>query len=390
MAKSKKVQFVDLEQVGPGTPAGRYLRLFWTPVIRARDLPPGKAKPVEILGEKFTAYRSEDGVPHIVAYRCPHRGSPLSLGWVEGDTLRCRYHGWRYDCTGQCVEQPNEDKPFSQKVKMPSYPTKEYAELIFAYFGEGEPPPFKNYPDFDLPGVIVADPPEILPCTFWNKLDNDHSHVPWVHRATAIRKGRNDYLVIRKEAVEETAYGYISTRSVKGEEVDFKDTAYFFMPCARQFWAPTRAKGFEGRNLGDTKMTWCLPVNDETFVSFDVTHTPLEGKEAEAYAESRYTQQEAEAETRWDIAKKIIAGEMTPEDIPDEIGAYTCFAIEDYAVQVGQGPIAGRSQEHLGSTDVKVILIRRMWLREVNAMMEGKPLKEWKIPTEPFTSQINI
>jgi 5,5'-dehydrodivanillate O-demethylase len=358
--------------------------------MRKRDLPAGRAKPIEILSEKFTAYRSEDGVAHIVAYRCPHRGTPLSLGWIEGDTIRCRYHGWRYDGTGQCVEQPNEDKPFSDKVKLRSYPTREYAELIFAYFGEGDPPPFRTYPDFDGPGVTIADPPEILPCTFWNKIDNDHSHVPWVHRATALRKGREDYLIMRKERVEETPYGYISTRSVAGEEVGFKDTAYFFMPNARQFWAPTRAKGFEGRNLGDSKMTWCLPINDGTFVSFDVTHTPLEGEEAQIYAESRYSQQEAEAETRWDLAEKILAGEMTPEDIPDEIGAYTSFAIEDYATQVGVGSIAGRGPEILGSTDVKVALVRRLWLREVNALMEGKPLTEWKIPTEPFVKLENV
>ncbi len=186
--------------------------------------------------------------------------------------------------------------------------------------------------------------------------------------------------------MEETDYGYISTRSVRGEDVDFKNTAFFFMPCARQFWAPTRAKGYEGRNLGDTKMTWCYPVNDATFVSFDVTHTPLEGEEAERYAESRYTQQEAENETRWDMAEKILAGKMTPEDIPDEVSAYTSFSIEDYVIQVGQGQLAGRGKEYFGSTDVRVTLLRQMWLREVSALVAGKPLTEWKIPTEPFTA----
>jgi 5,5'-dehydrodivanillate O-demethylase len=383
-----KLQFSDLEKVGPGTPAGRYLRTFWQPLIRAQDVPPGRAKPVEMLAETFTVYRGEDGACRVFEYRCPHRGSPLSLGWVEGNAIRCRYHGWKFDALGQCIEQPAEEKPFCARIKARTYPARDYAGLIFAYLGEDEPPPFRRYPDFDRPGVIVADPPEILPCTFWNKLDNDHAHVPWVHRATALRKGRNDYLVIRKEEVRETPYGYISTRAVKGEAVDFRDTAYFFMPNARQFWARTRAKGFEGRNLGDTKMTWTLPVNDTKFVSFDVTHTPLQGEEARTYAESRARQQESESETRWDLAEKILAGEMTPEDIPDEIGAYTSFSIEDYVTQVGQGPIAGRSLEHLGGTDVKVTLLRRLWLREVSALMEGRPLTEWQIPSVPFTEMV--
>lgn len=381
-----ELTFADLEPVGPGTPAGRYFRRFWVPVIRARDLKPGQAKPVEILGEKFTAYRGDDGTSRLAEFRCAHRGTQMSLGWVEGDGLRCRYHGWRYDGTGRCVEQPNEDRPFCGKVRLRMYPAREYAGLVFAYLGNGEAPPFRHYPDFDLPGVIVADPPEVLPCSFWNRLDNDHAHVPWVHRATAIRKGRNDYLVLRKEAVQETPYGYISTRSVDGEPVDFRDTAYFFMPNARQFWAPTRAKGFEGRpGLGDTKMTWTVPVNDNAFVAFDVTHTPLTGAEGDAYQESRYRQQEAEAETRWDLGESILAGEMTPEDIPEELSAYTAFSIEDYATQVGMGPVRGRGKEHLGSTDVKVVLLRRLWLREVTALLKDKPLTEWKIPKEPFT-----
>ena len=388
MTANGKLQFSDLEAVGPGTPAGRYLRLFWQPLMRAQELRPGQAKPVEMLGEMFTAYRDENGTCHIAEYRCPHRGSPLFLGWVEGDGLRCRYHGWKFDGSGQCIEQPAEEKPFCERIRFRTYPSREYAGLIFAYLGDGAAPPFRHYPDFDRAGAIVADPPEVLPCTFWNKMDNDHAHVPWVHRATALRKGRNDYLVIRKEEVRETPYGYISTRSLQGAPVDFRDTAYFFMPNARQFWAKTRAKGFEGRNLGDTKMTWTVPVNDAKFVSFDVTHTPLEGEEAKAYLASRADQQEAEHETRWQLAEKILAGEMTPEDIPDEIGAYTSFSIEDYVTQVGQGSIARRTREHLGGTDVKVTLLRRLWLREVAALLEARPLTEWQIPTEPFTELV--
>jgi len=131
-------------------------------------------------------------------------------------------------------------------------------------------------------------------------------------------------------------------------------------------------------------MTWTVPVNDGSHVAFDVTYTPLEGEEAIAFAASRYEQQEAEAETRWDLAEAVLAGKMTLEDLPDEMSHYTSHTIEDYATQVGQGPIAGRSKEHLASVDVKTVLLRRMWLREVNAMLEGRPLTDWKIPAEPF------
>ena len=404
MARREKLEFADLEPVGPGTPAGRYLRLFWQPVMRAKDLAPGRAKPLEILGEKFTLYRGEDGTPHVVAQRCPHRGTPLSLGWVEGDTLRCRYHGWRFDGTGQCVEQPNEDRPFCDKVRMPTHPTREYAGLIFAFLGEGDPPPFVRYPDLDRPGVIIADPVEVLPCGYWNRFDNDHGHRHWVHRATALRKNRRDILVLHHEAAEATPYGWRGIRLVKGRDGDAETSlgevlkgekeaaessmglakvTHWFMPNARMLFQRTRAKGFEGRELWDTKIVWTVPVNDAAHAAFDVTHTPVEGAEAEAYVRSR-SEQEAEAETRWDLAEKILAGEMTVEDLPADMSGYTSFTIEDYVTQVGQGPIAGR-EECLALGDEGPIFHRRLWLREVGALLEGRPLTEWRIPAEPFT-----
>jgi 5,5'-dehydrodivanillate O-demethylase len=66
------------------------------------------------------------------------------------------------------------------------------------------------------------------------------------------------------------------------------------------------------------------------------------------------------------------------------MGAYTSFAIEDYVTQVGMGPLKARSHEFLAATDVKVALQRRMWLREVNALVEGRPLKDWALPNEPL------
>jgi 5,5'-dehydrodivanillate O-demethylase len=385
MASASDLKFADLEQVGPGTPAGRYLRLFWQPVFRARDLPNGKARPLEILGEKFTLYRGEDGIARITGFRCAHRGTQLSLGWVEGDSLRCRYHGWKFDGAGQCVEQPNEDKPFCARVKIPTYPACEYAGLVFAYFGEDTPPTFPLYPNLEVPGVVVTDPAEIIPCSFWNRLDNDVSHIPWVHRATALRKGRPDYMVSRGEVMQETPYGWISNRTLKGNNSgamrDLPQTAYYFMPQLLQFSVRTRARGFEDRNLWDTKLTWTVPINDGAFVAFDVTHTPLAGEEARAYAASRSGQQEPETESRWDLAKRVLAGEMTLEEIPDELSAYTSFEIEDYVTQVGQGSIAERGREQLARTDAKPLMIRRLWLREIRALLEGSSLTEWQIPS---------
>src|SRR4051794_10904570 len=84
----------EFAHVGPGTIAGRYLRTFWQPIAVASEIEPGRALPLRMLGEDFTIYRGEGGTPHVVAFRCAHRGTQLSTGWVEGDEIRCFYHGW--------------------------------------------------------------------------------------------------------------------------------------------------------------------------------------------------------------------------------------------------------------------------------------------------------
>src|SRR6266540_3314547 len=99
-SRRDQVDFTDFSHTGPGTLAGRYLRLFWQPVYRLQDLPAGRAVPIRIMSEDLTLYRGEGGQPHLVASRCAHRGTQLSSGWVEADCIRCLYHGWKYDGSG--------------------------------------------------------------------------------------------------------------------------------------------------------------------------------------------------------------------------------------------------------------------------------------------------
>jgi 5,5'-dehydrodivanillate O-demethylase len=91
------------------------------------------------MSEDFTLYRGESGAPHLVGFRCAHRGTQVTVGWVEGDEIRCRYHGWKFGPDGQCTEQPGEPEPFCEKIRIKSYPTREYLGLIFAYLAHPVP-----------------------------------------------------------------------------------------------------------------------------------------------------------------------------------------------------------------------------------------------------------
>src|SRR5437870_4926246 len=97
-------EWEDLVRTGPGTPMGTLLRRSWQPIALSHELAAGRALPARIMGEELTVYRGTSGKPYVVAGRCAHRGTRLHTGWVEGECLRCFYHGWKYDGFGQCVE----------------------------------------------------------------------------------------------------------------------------------------------------------------------------------------------------------------------------------------------------------------------------------------------
>ncbi|MGH7033506.1 MAG: Rieske 2Fe-2S domain-containing protein, partial [Stellaceae bacterium] len=87
----------DVAHTWPGTLAGLFIRRFWQPIARSMDLEVGWPQRIELLGEHFTVYRGETGQAHVVQDACPHRQTRLFLGWVEGECIRCFYHGWKFD-----------------------------------------------------------------------------------------------------------------------------------------------------------------------------------------------------------------------------------------------------------------------------------------------------
>lgn len=87
------------------------------------------------------------------------------------DCIYCFYHGWKYDLSGQCVEQPGEDAAFTSKIKIRSYSTEEYLGLIFAFLGDGAAPPLPRYSDLDASAIVDVLLSEEWPCNYFNRLD---------------------------------------------------------------------------------------------------------------------------------------------------------------------------------------------------------------------------
>jgi phenylpropionate dioxygenase-like ring-hydroxylating dioxygenase large terminal subunit len=153
-----------------------------------------RAKPVaeRLLGDDVVFFRA-NGRAFALANRCPHRGTPLSLGKSHFPrTLSCAYHGWTFDVTGQCVGALLEgpDAVIPRKARVRSYPVEERAGLIWVYMGEGDAPPVEE----DVPELLLS--PEMTRITKrvdwksnWRPIvENfvDPLHALYLHRGTPL------------------------------------------------------------------------------------------------------------------------------------------------------------------------------------------------------------
>lgn len=372
--RNSRLSYREMVLTGPGTLAGRYMRMFWHPVYRAEDLKPGEAKPIRIMSEDFTLYRGESGSPHLVDYRCPHRGAQLSAGWVEGECIRCMYHGWLYDSSGQCIEQPAEEKPFAKKIRIRSYPTQEYLGLIFAYLGEGEPPQMARYPHLESEGYLEVLPVQVWPCNFFQRTDNngDTAHVSFVHRGgyhgTGVRSGTP------KIAKVESDWGTTGYATFPG---GWTNVFQFVMPNAYILRNPSPDPEFPW----DDRMQWDVPLDDGQSLQFRIRLVPVTGEAAREYKERRAAEAAEDQMSVTELGQAVLSGRIRFQDMEN----YMCDKIalvhaQDYVAQVGQGPVTDRSKEHLGRPDAGVILFRKIWERELRALKEWRRLKKWALP----------
>jgi renierapurpurin 18,18'-hydroxylase len=106
----------------------------WYPVAWSDEIKPGKLLACGFAGQPIVLYRGRSGAIHALEDRCAHRQVPLSQGMVEGETLRCGYHGWRYDCAGACVDVPYLGRAdLINGVR--SYPVRDVDGMVFVFPG---------------------------------------------------------------------------------------------------------------------------------------------------------------------------------------------------------------------------------------------------------------
>jgi 5,5'-dehydrodivanillate O-demethylase oxygenase subunit len=358
-----------LSQTGPTTDMGKLLRRFWQPIAVSHAVKAGEAVPLRALGEDLTLYRGESGTAHLVGGRCAHRLTVLHTGWVQGEEIRCIYHGWKYAGSGQCTEAPAEGAAAAARIRIAGYPVHEYCGLVFAYLGEGPTPAFDlpRKEAFEKAGLLMRARIQIWPCNWFQMIENslDAVHVSFVHLAGKVGPfGEAVTATIPKLEYSETDAGIRQVATRSSTNVRVSDWSF---PNNNHIVTPGRLKTSPWVHRG----VWNVPVDDTHTYKVGVYAIPSEGPE-----EDRATLEHFDRFSDYNPADhhdELFFEKKWPEDPSLQL-----TPAQDYVAMMGQGAVVDRAQERLGQSDAGIMLLRKIFWREMEALREGHPTKTWR------------
>jgi phthalate 4,5-dioxygenase len=372
-------------RTGPGTPMGDLFRRFWLPVALSRELPKPDCPPIRlrILSEDLIAFRDTSGRVGLLSRYCPHRGASLFFGRNEEGGLRCVYHGWKFDATGACVDMPNEPEcSFKHKIRQTAYLTREAGGVIWAYLAPQATMPELPQLEWTLvPESHVYVHKRFQHCNYLQNVEGevDSSHVSFLHREFRPEKfeaalaGQVLFTCAKDLApkffVQETEYGLaIGARRNWDANQYYWRLTQFLMPSFTLI--PSEAGS-------PINFTAAVPVDDMNMVGFTATWLPDRPmtKDDIRTIES-WTGAYAEVDPRTFKPVANCANDYLLDREKQRTENFTGmrgFREEDMAVQEDQygGPIADRTQEHLGTSDAGVIALRRRLLKAARDRQAG-------------------
>jgi phthalate 4,5-dioxygenase len=381
-----------LTRVGPGTPMGNLLRRYWMPACLSSEIPEPDGAParVRLLGEDLVAFRDTDGQIGLIEEQCPHRGASLFYGRNEECGLRCTYHGWKFDVTGQCTDQRSELNSFAHKIKITSYPVHESGGIVWTYLGPAETmTPFRDFGTDSLPPELVSANKETVYCNWVQSMDGDldTAHISNLHQFDAIDDVPDDgtdkpgypsgYMSMKfwrhdprsLIEVDDAWHGfrYAGIRTTPNGHKHARITAWIYPSCSIIAAIPF-----------STRLIFVVPADDTLTHRFNFTTQPANNPhgyggplfttyEKYPYERNSFTGVMPRNYTRENdygidrVAQKGTSYSGIPE-----------FRSHDNMATETAGPIYDRTREHLGSTDVAVIRMHRMLLRAAKALMSGE------------------
>lgn len=344
-----------LTRIGPGTRMGALLRRYWMPIAGASEFEKTRIKPVRLMGEDLVLYKDLSDNFGLVERACAHRRADLSYGFVEKCGLRCNYHGWAYDETGQCVEMPYEDTvaaraKYKDKVKILAYPVKEHAGLVWTYMGPLPAPELPDWEPFSWPNgfrqIIISE----IPCNWLQCQENsiDPVHFEWMHTNWSRRQHDIEAELGPKHmkvGFDSFEYGLVYRRQRED------------LPEDHSMWTVGRVCLWPNCFFLGDHFEWRVPIDDENTlsVSWVFSRVPTD---SEPYVQP------------------VIPTWRGPITDP-ETGRWISTHVinQDFIAWVGQGTIADRTKEKLGLSDRGIQMLRRELLENVEAIERGEDPK---------------
>jgi len=344
-----------LTRVGPDTPMGGLLRRHWMPIAGSTEFSHNRIKPVRLMGEDLVLYKDLANTFGLVQRACAHRRADLSYGFVEKCGLRCNYHGWAYDETGQCIEMPYEDTVapqtnYKRKIKILAYPVRVHAGLVWAYLG---PQPIPELPDWEpfnwangYRQIIISE----VPCNWLQCQENsiDPVHFEWMHTNWSRRQAKLDaplgpkHLQVAFDAFE---HGFIYRRQRED------------LPPDHTMWSVGRVCLWPNCFFLGDHFEWRVPIDDENTlsVSWFFTRVPNE--------QEPFVQEEIPT---WH-------GPLIDARTGRWISTHVMN--QDFIAWVGQGRIADRTKERLGLSDRGVLMLRKQLHADLKSIERGEDPK---------------
>src|SRR5947209_11780600 len=371
-----------LTRVGPGTPMGNLLRRYWMPALLSSEAANADSDPVRVrlLGEDLIAFRDSNGQVGLVANNCPHRGASLFFGRNEESGLRCVYHGWKFDASGQCIDMPNEpaESDFKTKVTAVAYPTVDKAGIVWAYMGPAEKrPPDPNLEWMRTPAGYCYVSKSYQECNYLQAMEGglDTSHSSFLHRdldQAGLSNPRVRSTAPRLEVLN-TSYGYMyaSIRPLPEDKQNFVRMYHFVMPFYQ-----LRAGG-SPKTVGEIDGHIWVPIDDTTCMTYNFhcrKFEPISYDQWQAYEHRMGRGKEDYIPGTFKL-KENASNDYGLSRERQRTVNYTGIQgtnTQDFAVQESMGPIYDRTQEHLGSADTAIIQMRRLLLEAVRDVAEGR------------------
>ncbi|MDB5070528.1 MAG: MarR family transcriptional regulator [Candidatus Eremiobacteraeota bacterium] len=375
-------------------PMGQMMRRYWVPACLGEEVAERDGTPlrVRIFGQPLVVFRDSGGRLGILDEHCPHRLASLALGRNEEGGIRCVYHGWKFDVEGRCMEMPTEPEGynFRDRMRTRSYPVREAGGLVWTYLGPPETqPPFPDYDWTRMPKEQVAIIKVGERVNYLQGVEGsiDSSHSWFLHRDTIWdwkkRSEVSSDLSPRIEAQDEPyGFRYAAIRKPNANP----DTEKYVR--VTQFIAPFTA-------LIPRPLVRSEPAHAQIFVPLDDVRTMFYGVffsqdgapvDEAAQRAKHHVVPGVDLDANW-FRKGNTENWFLQDRELMKNGSYTGikgFTNQDMACQESMGPVVDRTQEHLGTSDVAIIRMRRRMLEALRRFEAGEPLlgQDTPIPYE--------